>query len=823
MEEQPIVTGESNASDIDLVNKVKRQVEYYFSKDNLQNDHFLTSQMDASMCVPISVVMKFAKLKALTQDEAVLRRALESSTLTVIDGKIKANAKVGTRSTIILRDIPSDAPEEEVREIFAYEGCKPISSIRSDIGDTWFVVMESEEDARDTAMDLKLKKRVFRGEAVKARVKSETLVRSFYPIQHQPPVVSGPPMFSNMPFPPQYMPMPGFGYGVPGMGMPGMGMGMPYGMPMMPPPPAQLPVVNEKQFVGGGGNEGGDAASKEAATGPAPAAEQQQVPEKKGTPSAVRKEPKATQQPSSSKVASGGGALAAPTGAEKKGNTNPGQPRSSKGGKGGGGSSVDRAPVDPGPVPTPGYKGPFVKYSFDEIITIVKEVREAELPNSIVPSSHPAAMTKDPNLDLLRRQRTFSIDETREQLRQGRPVQREAIMAGAVDYKSLMCGDYDQSPGSGKAGSSVGSASPSASPNPGSRSQSDSASGVSSGEPSPRSPAEALPAATPDDKVAAASPSPSTAQVPQKKTSTGGSWAALVKSNADVVAPPAAPVSRLVPAKVDKAPPAQPQGQGSDGKKGRHGGGNRKEGDRPHGPAADGDKKRGTGERRGRDKDAAGPGPSGVVVGHGRGRVGDAAEADKGEWVRGGKKKVAAAETKDGAAPVAQVQGAESSVAVAVVPSGVVVAAETSPSPVLGVAVAPVASASAADPSPPSREATPSSDKEKLSLAVPVPATVAAVASPVPSAGAGWGGKLSFANIVKQSADPPAAAASPTESTPSTASPTAAPSGGGAAPGPRPAQSAGAVRPAANANPNSPKAVSSPKSGAKSAASPKRA
>jgi hypothetical protein len=76
-------------------------------------------------------------MKALTQDEAVLRKALENSTVTVIDDKIKANIKAAGRSTIILREIPSDAPEEEVREIFAFEGCKAISSMRSDIGDTW--------------------------------------------------------------------------------------------------------------------------------------------------------------------------------------------------------------------------------------------------------------------------------------------------------------------------------------------------------------------------------------------------------------------------------------------------------------------------------------------------------------------------------------------------------------------------------------------------------------------------------------------------------------------------------------------------------------
>lgn len=55
-------------------------------------------------------------------------------------------------------------------------------------------------------------------------------------------------------------------------------------------------------------------------------------------------------------------------------------------------------------------------------------------------------MTTQPNLDLLQRQRTFSIDETREQLQQGRPVQRLAVTSGEVDYGMMMYGDGYQLP-----------------------------------------------------------------------------------------------------------------------------------------------------------------------------------------------------------------------------------------------------------------------------------------------------------------------------------------------------------------------------------------
>ena len=49
-----------------------------------------------------------------------------------------------------------------------------------------FVLMDSEDDAKDTLLDLRLKKRMFRGQSVKGRLKSETVVRSFYPVQAAP-------------------------------------------------------------------------------------------------------------------------------------------------------------------------------------------------------------------------------------------------------------------------------------------------------------------------------------------------------------------------------------------------------------------------------------------------------------------------------------------------------------------------------------------------------------------------------------------------------------------------------------------------------------
>ena len=41
-----------------LINAVRAQVEYYFSKENLQSDVYLNSLMDAQNSVPLSAIMK---------------------------------------------------------------------------------------------------------------------------------------------------------------------------------------------------------------------------------------------------------------------------------------------------------------------------------------------------------------------------------------------------------------------------------------------------------------------------------------------------------------------------------------------------------------------------------------------------------------------------------------------------------------------------------------------------------------------------------------------------------------------------------------------
>lgn len=387
---------------VQLAAAVRAQVEYYFSKENLKGDKFLVSQMDSQNSVPISTILNFAKLKALTQDEALVEEALkDSATVVVVEGRVRSSAKPAGRNTIILRDIPADTPEADILEIFNYAGCKPIVSVKSDIGDTWFVVLESEADAKDAVLDLKLKKRTFAGVAVKARLKSESSAnRSFFPTPVVPPSI----------YPIMY----------------------PFGV-------AQV-EAQQQQFRGyahGNNTEGGA---------------QEQGEGRGGRGSHDRK------------AGQGRGHRTGENSGPRKGNngkgasSSQGHPRSAQRQQQQPVIEINSQNFPPLPpqgddsasssaslqdaATTIGYGSkPFLKYQIDDIINIVKNIKEAELPSTIRTAAHPLAMVTSPNVDLLLRQRTFSIDETRAQMQQGRPVQRDAVISGEVDYNSVMYGE----------------------------------------------------------------------------------------------------------------------------------------------------------------------------------------------------------------------------------------------------------------------------------------------------------------------------------------------------------------------------------------------
>jgi la-related protein 4 len=158
-----------------LEDEIRRQVEYFLSREYLSTDPYLVSQMNSDMYFPITTV---ATLTTFKVDLEVLVKTLRKSTLLSVNDNgtmVKPSFKI-QRNTLILRDIPSSTKVEEVQGIFQGEGCPTTTGIRPDIGDCWFVTFNSEEDAL-SALDF-VRGRTFHDAPVKARIKSENLLRS---------------------------------------------------------------------------------------------------------------------------------------------------------------------------------------------------------------------------------------------------------------------------------------------------------------------------------------------------------------------------------------------------------------------------------------------------------------------------------------------------------------------------------------------------------------------------------------------------------------------------------------------------------------------
>uniref|UniRef100_A0A1D5QA34 La ribonucleoprotein 1, translational regulator n=1 Tax=Macaca mulatta TaxID=9544 RepID=A0A1D5QA34_MACMU len=71
-----------------LKDYIKRQIEYYFSVDNLERDFFLRRKMDADGFLPITLIASFHRVQALTTDISLIFAALkDSKVVEIVDEK----------------------------------------------------------------------------------------------------------------------------------------------------------------------------------------------------------------------------------------------------------------------------------------------------------------------------------------------------------------------------------------------------------------------------------------------------------------------------------------------------------------------------------------------------------------------------------------------------------------------------------------------------------------------------------------------------------------------------------------------------------------
>ncbi|KAK9701905.1 hypothetical protein K7432_011513 [Basidiobolus ranarum] len=180
MESKEISPTQEQPDPQQLRESLKKQVEFYFTREKLASDAFLVSQMNSELFVPIAIIADFKLIKAMTTDMNTLVEALKESTQLTVDStgtKVKPNFTV-QRNTIVLRDIPPDVPQEDIKGIFYGDEKPTIKSANPDFGNTWFITFESEEETLNMLNFIRGK--TFQGKPIAGRIKSENILKGFY-------------------------------------------------------------------------------------------------------------------------------------------------------------------------------------------------------------------------------------------------------------------------------------------------------------------------------------------------------------------------------------------------------------------------------------------------------------------------------------------------------------------------------------------------------------------------------------------------------------------------------------------------------------------
>uniref|UniRef100_A0A3Q2X5Q8 La ribonucleoprotein 4Aa n=1 Tax=Haplochromis burtoni TaxID=8153 RepID=A0A3Q2X5Q8_HAPBU len=164
-EEQPI-------SSENLRESLKKELEYYFSRENLSKDLYLMSQMDSDQFVPIWTIASMESIKVLTTDMDLILDVLRSSPMVQVDEKgekVRPNHK---RCIIILREVPETTPVEEVESLFKNDNCPKVISVEFAHNNNWYITFQSDTDAQQAYKYLREEVKTFQGKPIMARIKA---------------------------------------------------------------------------------------------------------------------------------------------------------------------------------------------------------------------------------------------------------------------------------------------------------------------------------------------------------------------------------------------------------------------------------------------------------------------------------------------------------------------------------------------------------------------------------------------------------------------------------------------------------------------------
>jgi len=222
--EEPTLSKEIDDTEMpfsdDILRQLSKQLEYYFSVENLSKDTYLRTLRELNDgYVPASILANFAKVRSLLENrldvEAVVKAASDFSTyLEVVHVDKDSNKKVvetknlqtiiavgpkdskpieipssiqqqptsvvadtspaanTIQNTVILREVGSGVNEDDIRELFNFEKCPSIQVVWKDVANCWFVTLNTSSRDDMVHVMFALRSKTLKGEPVKARLKA---------------------------------------------------------------------------------------------------------------------------------------------------------------------------------------------------------------------------------------------------------------------------------------------------------------------------------------------------------------------------------------------------------------------------------------------------------------------------------------------------------------------------------------------------------------------------------------------------------------------------------------------------------------------------
>lgn len=114
-----------------LRSNITKQIEYYFSDENLQTDNYLLSLMDGQGWVPISIIADFKRVKRMSTDMQLILDALQnSSAVEVQDEKVRRRAEWSKWVPASAdKNVATDTQEQHVKKVVSDVNNNEVSEV----------------------------------------------------------------------------------------------------------------------------------------------------------------------------------------------------------------------------------------------------------------------------------------------------------------------------------------------------------------------------------------------------------------------------------------------------------------------------------------------------------------------------------------------------------------------------------------------------------------------------------------------------------------------------------------------------------------------